>query len=89
MLGHGGGCVGGWLLLVRSGLVRMEHGEEPKGLPGGAFHNPTDCLPPDSSLNGILIQPNRAEEESPGSLGKCGFLRICHVHVHTDLGICV
>lgn len=61
VLGHGGGCVGGWLLLVRSGLVRMEHGEEPKGLPGGAFHNPTDCLPPDSSLNGILIQPNRAE----------------------------
>ena len=41
VLGHGG-----WFLLVRSGLVRMEHGEEPEGLLGGAFHNPTDCLPP-------------------------------------------
>ena len=75
--------MGGCFLLASSGLVRMEHGEEPDGLLGGIFHNPIDCLPPDSSLNGILIQPNRVEQESPGSLGKCSFLRICHVQAGT------
>lgn len=79
--------MGGWFLLVSSGLVRMEHGEEPEGLLGGTFHNPIDCLPPDSSLNGILIQPN-SRTRVTWKLGKVQLPKDLP-HPGWDLGICV